>query len=65
MKAVLDDTVLAESDDIVAAAGYDYFPPSAVRIDLLEKAAMVPRPRARPSREGRLRSFDEEEDNGT
>ncbi|TLZ81538.1 MAG: hypothetical protein E6K11_02465 [Methanobacteriota archaeon] len=31
---------------------------------LLEKAAMVPRPRARPSREGRLHSFDEEEDDG-
>ena len=43
MKAILEDTVLAESDDMVAAAGYEYFPPSAVRIDLLEKAARTPK----------------------
>jgi uncharacterized protein (DUF427 family) len=43
MKAVLNETVLAESDDIVAAAGYDYFPPAAVRTDLLEKAERTPK----------------------
>ncbi len=43
MKATLHGTVLAESDDIIAAAGYDYFPPSAVRTELLEKAAQTPK----------------------
>jgi uncharacterized protein (DUF427 family) len=38
MKATLDGTVLAESDDVLAAAGYDYFPPAAVRTEWLEKA---------------------------
>ena len=38
MKAILDGTVLAESDDVIAAAGYDYFPPAAVRAEWLEKA---------------------------
>lgn len=38
MKATLAGRVIAESDDIVAAAGYDYFPSSAVRMDWLEKA---------------------------
>jgi len=38
MRAVLNGTILAESDDIVGAGGYDYFPPSAVRVDLLVKA---------------------------
>lgn len=43
MKATLNGTVLADSDDIVAAAGYDYFPPAAVRTDLLEKTARTPK----------------------
>ena len=43
MKAILNGNVIAESDDIVAAAGYDYFPPSAVRNAFLEKAARTPK----------------------
>jgi len=43
MKAVLNEIVLAESDDVVAAAGYDYFPPAAVRADLLEKSERTPK----------------------
>jgi uncharacterized protein (DUF427 family) len=38
MKAVLKGRVIAESDDIVASGGYEYFPSSAVRRELLEKA---------------------------
>jgi uncharacterized protein (DUF427 family) len=32
MKATVDGHVIAESDDIVEAAGYQYFPRSAVRM---------------------------------
>jgi uncharacterized protein (DUF427 family) len=38
MKATLKGHVLAESDDIVEAAGYRYFPRAAVRMEWLEKA---------------------------
>ncbi|HWP14974.1 MAG TPA: DUF427 domain-containing protein [Xanthobacteraceae bacterium] len=38
MKAVLDGHVLAESGDIISAAGYDYFPAAAVHTELLEKS---------------------------
>ena len=38
MKAVVDGHVVAESADIVENGGYQYFPPSAVRINFLEKA---------------------------
>ena len=38
MKAILDGQVVAESDDIVEAAGYQYFPRAAVRMEWLEKA---------------------------
>jgi len=38
MKAVVDDHVVAESDDLVEAGGYQYFPPSAVRMEWLQKA---------------------------
>ena len=38
MKALVDDRVIAESDDIVANGGYHYFPSSAVRREWLEKA---------------------------
>jgi len=38
MKAVVEGHVVAESDDIVEAAGYQYFPKSAVRMEWLEKA---------------------------
>lgn len=37
MKATLNDRVVADSDDIVEAHGYSYFPRSAVRMDWLEK----------------------------
>jgi uncharacterized protein (DUF427 family) len=37
MKATVDGHVIAESNDIVACAGYDYFPPAAVRTEWLEK----------------------------
>ena len=38
MKAILKDKVIAESDDVVSVGGYDYFPSSAVRTELLQKA---------------------------
>jgi uncharacterized protein (DUF427 family) len=38
MKATVDGRVIAESDDIVEAKGYHYFPPDAVRLEWLEKA---------------------------
>jgi uncharacterized protein (DUF427 family) len=38
MKASIGAHVVAQSNDIVACAGYQYFPPSAVRMDWLEKA---------------------------
>ena len=38
MKATLKGHVIAESDDIVECKGYLYFPPSAVRMEWLEKA---------------------------
>jgi len=38
MKAVLNDNVIAESNDIVENGGYQYFPSSAVRMEWLEKA---------------------------
>jgi uncharacterized protein (DUF427 family) len=37
MKATVDDRVVADSDDIVEAHGYSYFPRSAVRMDWLAK----------------------------
>ena len=43
MKAMLNGSVLAESDDIVACKGYDYFPPAAVRMNWLEKSAKTGR----------------------
>jgi uncharacterized protein (DUF427 family) len=43
MKATLNGHVIAESDDIVEAAGYRYFPPATVRMEWLEKAAKTPR----------------------
>ena len=38
MKAILNGQVIAESDDIVETGGYQYFPPAAVRMDILQKA---------------------------
>lgn len=39
MKAIVDGDVIAESDNIVENGGYQYFPPSAVRLDCLEKTS--------------------------
>ncbi len=38
MKAILNGHEIAASDDVVAVGGYEYFPPSTVRVDWLEKA---------------------------
>ena len=38
MKATVNGHQIAASDDIVEAGGYQYFPPSAVRMDWLEKS---------------------------
>ena len=43
MKATLDGHVIAESEDVVTAAGYDYFPPSAVRTEWLVKTERTPK----------------------
>jgi len=37
MKATVKGNVVAQSDDIVEAGGYQYFPASAVRMEWLEK----------------------------
>ena len=38
MQAVLKDKLVAASDDIVSAGGYEYFPPGSVQRDWLEKS---------------------------
>ena len=38
MRATLNGHTIAESDDIAIGAGYKYFPASATRLDLLQKA---------------------------
>ena len=38
MKAILDGQVVADSTDIIENGGYQYFPPSAVKLDSLEKS---------------------------
>jgi uncharacterized protein (DUF427 family) len=48
MKAVLENNVIAESDDIVERGGYQYFPNSAVRMEWLEKAPKTERDRECP-----------------
>jgi uncharacterized protein (DUF427 family) len=37
MKATVDGKVVAQSNDIIDAHGYQYFPREAVRLDWLEK----------------------------
>jgi uncharacterized protein (DUF427 family) len=37
MKAVLNGHVVAESDNVIEARGYHYFPRAAVRMEWLEK----------------------------
>lgn len=48
MKAILKGNVIAESDDIVECAGYQYFPRASVRMDWLAKAAKTDPDRACP-----------------
>jgi uncharacterized protein (DUF427 family) len=48
MKAILNGNVIAESDDIVEAAGYQYFPPAAVRTEWLERAEKTEKDRECP-----------------
>jgi uncharacterized protein (DUF427 family) len=48
MKAVVNDHVVAESDDVVESGGYQYFPAAAVRLEWLEKAPMTDSDRACP-----------------
>ena len=48
MKAMLNDHVVAASDDVVECKGYQYFPRAAVRMDWLEKAAKTESDRACP-----------------
>jgi uncharacterized protein (DUF427 family) len=48
MKATLNGRVIAESDDVVACGGYDYFPRSAVRMEWLQKAPKTESDRACP-----------------
>ena len=43
MKASVNGRVVAESDDIVACHGYEYFPRAAVRTDWLEKTEKTAR----------------------
>jgi uncharacterized protein (DUF427 family) len=37
MQAIVDGHVVAQSNDMVECKGYQYFPPSSVRMDWLEK----------------------------
>ena len=48
MKATLNGHIIADSDDIVEAGGYHYFPPAAVRLEWLEKAEKTEADRACP-----------------
>jgi len=48
MKAILNDHIVAESDDIVENGGYHYFPSTAVRMEWLEKAPRTASDRACP-----------------
>ena len=48
MKALLRGRVVAESDDIVACEGYQYFPRAAVRMEWLEKSEKTESDRACP-----------------
>jgi len=48
MKAVVDDHVVAESNDVIECKGYQYFPRVAVRLDWLEKVERTEDDRACP-----------------
>ena len=43
MKATLNGTLIADSDDIVSVGGYEYFPSPAVRTEFLQKAERTPK----------------------
>jgi uncharacterized protein (DUF427 family) len=43
MKAIVEDQVVADSDDIVERGGYHYFPPATVRLEWLEKTPKTAR----------------------
>jgi len=43
MKASVDGHIVAQSDNIIEAHGYQYFPREAVRMDWLEKVVKTPR----------------------
>jgi uncharacterized protein (DUF427 family) len=47
-KASVDGRVIAESDDIIEAGGYHYFPRSAVRMEWLQKVDKTDSDRACP-----------------
>ena len=48
MKASVDGRIVAQSDDIVACRGYQYFPHASVHMDWLEKAEKTADDRACP-----------------
>lgn len=48
MQAMLDDKVIARSDDVIECGGYRYFPSSAVRMDWLQKSEKTDSDRACP-----------------
>ncbi len=48
MKAVIEGREIAASDDVVEAGGYYYFPPSAVRMEWLQKSEKTESDRACP-----------------
>jgi len=43
MKASVDGHIVAQSDDIIEAHGYQYFPRQAVRLDFLQKVEKTPK----------------------
>lgn len=48
MRAILEGHVIAESEDVIECDGYFYFPPTAVRRELLERAERTEDDRACP-----------------
>ena len=48
MKASIGPRIVAQSDDVIACRGYQYFPQSAVRMDWLEKTEKTESDRACP-----------------
>ena len=42
MQAIVDDQVVAQSNDVIDCKGYQYFPQGAVRLDWLEKTEKTP-----------------------